>query len=1037
MTGLPRSGPSARPRRAWRWCWRGLLGLFACLCFGVVYLTLIGFPDFLKRPILRQARLHGIEMEVDRLRLDYYRGLVAESVVVSGAGLSRGPELDFAEVTFRPTLGALWRFSLRTADLELTGGRVALALDDVEESGHRFTADSMSAELRWLPGDRLEISRLTARALGVRLELSGSLTNASRLAFRGSPAVDATPASALETWRVHLDRVLRLAETLRFSREPEVHLEVSGDAADLTALTVRIRLQADDAVTPWGDLAELRVQGWLNQPAGTDDLGASRVTFDFSGFQTPWSGVEEGRLELGWIQSFTNPIPTQVDWNLDLKRIRSPWGTSPGLRVTLHAEPDSDPMNPLVGELVLTSDSLLGGFAQAETNRLTAQVTLDPHTFLPNRADWQLRAGHVTFPRGSARELRLGGQLTHRTDRPAVDTRDWAWWSWLEPFALDWSGAVEELVIDEIASDRVEMAGSWLAPSLELGELRGELLGSAIECHGRMDVDSGEVEASTRLELALPLLEGLLPSSLDGWLQALRWPEPLAVEASFGMVWPGWALDRIDWGGEWLPTLRVEGGLQGRRIAYRDLAVEELRARFSFFDGVGSVSDFVIRRPEGSLELSYREVLASRDFHLTLRSGVDPHAFESLLDLKHDRIVDLFHFRAPPQIDGELWGCWDDLARFGARGTIQASRFSIREEDIDAFAATVSVTNAFLQAVDVEVQVGDEWVAAPSVGFDFGSRWLSFTNVTTHLHPQRVGRAIGPKTSRNLSPYEFDQPPRARVEGGVNVTDIRYADLRFEVAGGPFRYWRFQVPEVSGHVHWLNERLDITNLRASFYQGTLDGDIHVDIPRNQDNRVRLQTRVNRADLNQLMGDLFMPTKRLEGVLNLNLTITDAVANDAQTWQGFGRADLRDGFLWDIPLFGLVSPVLDSVVPGLGRSRINGATATFNVTNSIVHTGDLELRAPFFRLAYRGAVDLNGRVNARVEARLLRDAWVVGPLVSLIFSPLTKLFESQVTGTIAEPEMELLYIPKPLQLPLDPIGTIRDMIQDDRPPPPPP
>jgi hypothetical protein len=522
---------------------------------------------------------------------------------------------------------------------------------------------------------------------------------------------------------------------------------------------------------------------------------------------------------------------------------------------------------------------------------------------------------------------------------------------------------------------------------------------------------------------------------LDGWVQALRWSRPPVVEASFGMVWPGWTLDRIDWGGDLLPTLRVEGGLQGRGIAYRDLAVDELRTRFSLFDGVGSVSDFRIQRPEGNLELSYSEDLGSRDFHLTLRSGVDPHAFESLLDLKHDLIVDFFHFRAPPQIEGELWGSWDDPARFGARGTIQAARFSLREEDIDAFAATVSVTNALLQAVDVEVRVGDEWVAAPSVGFDFSSHWLSFTNATARLHPWRVGRAIGPKTTRNLSPYEFLQPPRARVEGGVNVTDTRHADLRIEVAGGPFHYWRFQVPEVSGQVHWLNEQLNITDLRAHFYQGTLDGDIHVDIPRNQDSRVRFHTRVNRADFNQLMGDLFTPTKRLEGVLNLNLTITDAVANDMQTWQGFGRADLRDGFLWDIPLFGLVSPVLDSVVPGLGRSRINGATATFNVTNSIVHTGDLELRAPFLRLAYRGAVDLSGRVNARVEARLLRDAWVVGPLVSLIFSPLTKLFEYQVTGTLAEPEMELLYIPKPLQLPLDPVGTIRDLIQDDRPPAP--
>jgi len=59
-------------------------------------------------------------------------------------------------------------------------------------------------------------------------------------------------------------------------------------------------------------------------------------------------------------------------------------------------------------------------------------------------------------------------------------------------------------------------------------------------------------------------------------------------------------------------------------------------------------------------------------------------------------------------------------------------------------------------------------------------------------------------------------------------------------------------------------------------------------------------------------------------------------------------------------------------------------------------------------------------------------------VSLVFKPLTKLFEYKVTGTLSQPRMEPLHIPKPLQLPLRPWQTLKDMFggegAGDQPPP---
>jgi hypothetical protein len=76
-----------------------------------------------------------------------------------------------------------------------------------------------------------------------------------------------------------------------------------------------------------------------------------------------------------------------------------------------------------------------------------------------------------------------------------------------------------------------------------------------------------------------------------------------------------------------------------------------------------------------------------------------------------------------------------------------------------------------------------------------------------------------------------------------------------------------------------------------------------------------------------------------------------------------------------------------------------------------------------RLEYTGTVDLKQNVHAHVIAQLLRNTWVVGPLVSTMLWPVSKLFEYKITGTLKNPKGEPVYVPKFLLLPLHPIRTL--------------
>jgi hypothetical protein len=204
--------------------------------------------------------------------------------------------------------------------------------------------------------------------------------------------------------------------------------------------------------------------------------------------------------------------------------------------------------------------------------------------------------------------------------------------------------------------------------------------------------------------------------------------------------------------------------------------------------------------------------------------------------------------------------------------------------------------------------------------------------------------------------------------------------------------------------------------------------------------VQGQVQLTNLLLAELMSSLGSKSNRLEGVLQ-GTAFFSGVSSDTNSWSGAGVLSLSDGYLWDIPMFGIFSKLFDAVSPGLGQARFKEGTMSFNVTNSVLHTQNLTVRAPTMRLSYRGSVDLASRLDARMEAELFRDTPVIGPLISLVLTPFTKLFVYDVKGTLKKPVAEPRYVPKLLLAPLRPIKTLRELLPKEESPeellPPPP
>ena len=578
-------------------------------------------------------------------------------------------------------------------------------------------------------------------------------------------------------------------------------------------------------------------------------------------------------------------------------------------------------------------------------------------------------------------------------------------------------------------------AGEWRPPQVHLPRFHSDLYGGQLEASVTLDVASRELSSQVKFDFDAHRIKQLLTPASRKWLQQFTWTTPPHVTSEARLVLPAWTNAQPDWRREVLPTVELAGRFEGGASAFRGIPVSAASSHFIFTNFVWHLPDLQVHRPEGSAKLDYTGHMLTRDYHWVINSRIDPKALEPVLEESQLRALELFEFSGPPTIRGDVWGRWMKRELVGFAGEIRATNFTFRGEHCDELTSGLSFANLVLSFTNAQVLRDGRYVKATAGAYDFPEKVVLLTNAISTMDPDLVAKVIGPRIREAIRPYRFTDPPTVRVNGQVPTKNIDQADLHFEIAGSRFNYWKFHVPQVSGDVFWRGDLLSVTNVHASFYNGQLDweGEFYFSAPVGTDFRFR--GLVKDVDLHLLMADLSPTTNQLEGTVTGNLVIAKANSENWRSWNGFGDVSLQDGFLWNIPIFGFLSPVSNKLIPGLGQSRASAASATFTIDQSVIHTSDLEVRSAALRLQYEGSVDFAGTVDARMQAEILRDVWAVGPVVSLALWPLSKVFEYKISGPLAEPKSEPLYIPRLLFFPFRPFKTLRDIFSENEPAPP--
>ncbi|HWD20369.1 MAG TPA: hypothetical protein VHB20_13930 [Verrucomicrobiae bacterium] len=951
----------------------------------VGYLHLVGLPNYLKRPILSHLRARGFEAGFSRMRLGFGPSIIIENASFQRSSDQPEPKLTAARAELEMQWRDWARARLAIGSLEVADAR--LQFPPAGESSNALSLDNIQLQLFFVSTNFVRLTNTSAAFRGVRLNVDGELTNAQ--AVREWKSL--RPSHGKIAWQTLLSKTTDILDQIHFARAPRIELDFTADALDLNSIRAHLSAVAPDVTTPWGDARKILIEAAAARILSTNEP-IVRVAFGADDVATPWAQ-----------------------------------GAGISLTTIVSRDPESNYLAAAQFVAATLDGNISTNAIRTSDLEWNGAATLQETNFHLLRANGDGKIGRASskWGAGEALKFHLAGDVA---ETPPEAGADWGPWSKLARYRFDWGVAGSQITATNLQVKHMELSGKWRAPLLEVGKVSATLYGGRLDGRASVNAATRGIEADGRATFDERRITPWLTPAAQRWFAQFAWDQPPEVSAHVQLAVPSWTNRPPDWKAALRPTLRLTGEFTGRGGAFRGVAVESASGSFSYTNRTWSIPHLRAVRPDGQLEFSYAGSDETHDYHFLVDSDVDPKAAAPLLPEEKRHWLDEASFATPPHVHADIWGRWHAPELTGIKAQLAVSNFVAHGESVDSLAANIEYTNKLAVAHDVRFVKGKQYAAADLAEFNFATKRVFFTNALGAVDVDFVRRISAPRTPKFLQLIQFDQAPAVRVSGTFTIGDPQATQMRFAVAGRNFHYTNLVTDAISGSVDWRARHVVLTNVQAGLYNtGSLVGKCTFDYVPKVGTSFQCDFTAKDVDLPALARSLTGRTNKLEGMLDGQLTMDCASAKDRRTWNGSGSVHVHNALLWDIKMFGILSPALNAIVPGAGNSSGYDASASFVITNGVIATDDLVAHSTGFRLLYRGTVDtVDKRMDARVEAEVLRDTRVLGPLLGALFSPLSKLFEYRVTGDLRSPKKEPVFIPAPLMMLLRPFHTLRSM-----------
>jgi len=677
---------------------------------------------------------------------------------------------------------------------------------------------------------------------------------------------------------------------------------------------------------------------------------------------------------------------------------------------------DARDLNKFSVHLAVTAPAAQTPWGNAKDLELLAYTRLPSKnttavTDAPPEVQWTAHVSQLTMQTAGADSIYCGGVWRGLAD-------------------MEWHAEVSRLHSQKLDADFLSCAGYWRDPELALTNVYARLGGGELRASIHFNTSTRQFSFTNSSCFDLDAVKALLTEKTRERLAQFSLPRAPELHASGTFNLPDWTKHAIDWRMEIQPTVQLMGELAVTNAGFSGLSFDTIHTHFSYSNESWTVPDAVINLHEEKLAVSGTESDVNQDYQWHVLGRLGLSCIEPFLNDKALRGFHNFAFSQPLRLDVRLRGRLYDYDSIDASGHVALKNFSIRGEAVDSVESDFHYAHRVAEFFQPHLEAGPQTMKADGIMLDYPGDRVYFTNGIGTADPRMVAAAIGPLQAQIMRPYHFLQLPSARVNGYAPLRDGTNADMDFQIIGSAsLQILKLQTPRITGEIHWKGQTLLLTNVSGAFYDGDGAGWVFFEFPPGHGANFCFAANLTNVNLHPLATDLGSPTNHLEGLVSGHFVVTSGNSTDWRACNGYGSITMRDGLLWDEPVFGILSPILNMISPGMGNSRATDASAQFNMKRGVISTDNLQIHTTLVSLLYDGSVDLQGNLDAHVTAMLLHDIPGVGHLLSAALWPVGKAFECKVTGTWKKPNSKLEWLPTTFLFNLlHPIRSLEDLSQ---------
>lgn len=475
-------------------------------------------------------------------------------------------------------------------------------------------------------------------------------------------------------------------------------------------------------------------------------------------------------------------------------------------------------------------------------------------------------------------------------------------------------------------------------------------------------------------------------------------PAPGQRAADFGFFSLKVVMEQCEIAGQWLERAAFDVHAAGRVLRIANLTAVAGRPG----------------EPQAALSGSLDFFAASGSFRGRVDLRGAPAAVEPFFKSAHAGVAQfLEEFRAaedPVGCEAEIEGETGEAWSFRMGVDIFGRRCAYRGVDLRAFHATGRLAFApgsATMVLDPAVVVRSEGVMAGRLAADFTRKRIEFSAISM-VEPAAAAAMLGPFAERIVQAFRAEGPVQVRGEGVASYGDPGLTDVTLDVRAERLGFGPLRADQAAFRAELKGLSCRVSDLEAACGGGSLTGSVEIAVSDRaaggQDVRYTIRGGCRDIDLEGLLaGWGIRPGERVFGRLSGACELTGlAGEGQARTARGGGWVRIDDGHLFRVPLFGPLSRFVGRLVPGLDEALSQGeGSAEFTVRDGGIESENVKIEGDLLSVEGRGRFGLDRGLDFRVQARL-RDQSIAGKTLRMVTSPVSKLLEFRLRGTVAEP-----------------------------------